>query len=94
MTRLSVLLILSSFFPSLVFAQPKVVRGNSDAHSGMLFYDVEKATDKQEKRFLYTICPEQARCLQLDFSLIQSALDADFIRFYAGDNADGPPIQQ
>lgn len=93
MTRVLFALILSLISPFVLPAQVKVVRGSSDAQSGMLYYDISKATDQQEKRFLYTICPDQARCMQLDFSLIQSAIEEDFIRVYAGEGTESEPIQ-
>lgn len=93
MTRLFFALFLCLTLPNSLTSQIKVVRGSSDAQSGMLYYDIEKANDKKEKQFLYTICPDQARCMQLDFTLVSSALESDFIRLYAGDNADGEPIQ-
>ncbi len=93
MTRALFALILFALLPSLLPAQAKVVRGNSDAQSGMLYYDIEKATDQQKKRFLYTICPEEIHCMQLDFTLVQSALEADFIRIYPGVDASEEPIQ-
>lgn len=93
MNRQIGLLLLCMGFALSAWTQTKTVRGFSDAQSGMLYYDVDKATDQKNKRFLYTICPEEASCMQLDYTLVKSALAADFIRIYLGKEVTDSPLQ-
>jgi|GEM_PF-5553288 len=76
-----------------LLGQAQTVRGFSDAQSGMLYYDFDQANDHKDKRFLYTICPEEASCMQLDYTLVKSALEANFIRIYTGKETSDEPIE-
>lgn len=69
-------------------AQP-LVQGRGKTASGMLYYDVQAAEDRLPRTYRYTICPDSAACIRLDFNLVKSVAQTDFIRVYEGNNVDG-----
>jgi hypothetical protein len=84
-------------------AQLPVVHGNSMTQSGMIYYDVNGAEDKGERIYSYTVCPDSAGCIQLDFNLIRSdqamggqvegaETGKDFIRVFDGPSNANTPI--
>lgn len=75
-------------------AQLPVIKGRSEAHAGMLYYDSDRAQDRKERSYLYTISPDSAACLQLDFTLVSDPGDGNFIRLYAGKDPSAPLLEQ
>lgn len=56
----------------------------------MFYYDVKEADDRRPRRYVYSVCPEDASCISLDFRLIQSDREVDFIRVYNGKDLQSP----
>lgn len=56
----------------------------------MLAYNVHEADDLVPKTYLYTLCPQNAACTSLDFTLLESAANQDFIRIFDGPDRDAP----
>jgi hypothetical protein len=73
------------------WAQP-LVQGRGKTPSGMLYYDAAAAEDRQPRTYRYTICPDSAACISLDFNLVRSVAQVDFITVYEGVGVEGPPI--
>jgi hypothetical protein len=76
-------------------AQLPIVKGLSRTQSGMLYYDANAAQDKKERIYSYTICPDSAACIHLDFNLVASeqgklAAPQDFIRVFDGNDNQAP----
>ena len=65
--------------------------GKSTKPNGMVFYDVEKVEDRTARIYEYTIAPDSANCLLLDFSLALSPGEKDFIELWE-DQVDGKKI--
>ncbi len=64
------LVLLGSF--ALANGQLPVIKGKSTTQSGMIYYDVNSAEDKRERIYQYTVCPDSAGCITLDFNMIRS----------------------
>jgi hypothetical protein len=77
-----------------IFAQLPLVRGTSAAQSGMLSYNVHEADDMVARTYLYTLCPQNASCTSLDFTLLESGGERDFIRVFDGADRDAPLLAQ
>jgi hypothetical protein len=84
-------------------AQLPVVKGKSTTQSGMIYYDANSAEDKRERIYSYTVCPDSAGCISLDFNLIRSeqanvgqveGQDAgtNFVRIFDGQSTAAPLI--
>jgi Gliding motility associated protein GldN len=80
--------------------QLPVVRGYSATQSGMLYYDYSVATDLRDRLYTYTICPDSAGCIALDFNLVDHPAQAGdsvgevFVKVYAGSNTQAAPIAE
>lgn len=88
--------------------QIPVVNGKSTTRSGMIYYDANLAEDKRDRIYCYTVCPDSAGCIYLDFNLIRSSQTAssqvegpsdgdqgkgvDFVRLYDGASPTAPLI--
>lgn len=72
-------------------SQLPIWSGISTKPNGMVFYDVEKVEDRTARIYEYTIAPDSADCLMLDFSLALSPGDKDFIELWE-DQSDGKRI--
>lgn len=75
-----------------LLAQLPVLKGKSATHAGMLYYDIHDADDKRPRMYEYTICPDGAGCMTLDFTLVQSKVAQDFIKVYAGASTEAEMI--
>lgn len=80
-----------------VLAQIPVVRGKSTTQSGMLYYDHQTATDAKSRTYIYTLCPDSAGCIRLDFNLVECTLtdnlmSRDFITVYDGASTEAPVL--
>ena len=84
--------LLGLFLFQTTTAQLPVIKGSSSAHAGMLYYDVAQAKDLRERRYSYTISPDSAACLRLDFTLVESPPDLDFIRVHSGTDNAAPAL--
>ncbi len=84
-----------------VKAQLPVIKGKSTTQSGMIYYDVNSAEDKRERVYQYTVCPDSAGCIAMDFNLISSdqamvgrveGLEegTHFVRIFEGNSTNGP----
>lgn len=90
-TQLRGLMLGLGLLGGLLQAQP-VVQGRGRTHSGMLYYDVAAAEDRVPRTYRYTICPDSAACISLDFNLVKSAMAEDFITVYEGSGVTGKPL--
>ena len=54
----------------------------------MLYYNSHEADDLHPTTFLYALCPPEATCLRLDFTLVESDAPRDFIRVFDGPGRD------
>ncbi|MEM7040894.1 MAG: hypothetical protein AAF570_28280, partial [Bacteroidota bacterium] len=88
----SLWLLILTTFPTWISAQLPTVRGQSVTHSGMLYYDVNAADDMRDAAYEYTVCPEKATCISLDFNLVESQNEVDFITVYEGKSREGKVI--
>lgn len=80
------------FFPQLFFAQLPVLNGKSETNSGMIYYDYKVAEDLRDRIYRYTICPDSAGCISLDFNHIEGDVPSDYIRIFAGNTVSSPLI--
>ncbi len=75
-------------------AQLPVIDGSSATRAGMLYYDHETATDQRDRIYIYTICPDSAGCISLDFNLVECLQPGeeqdDFITVYDGASIGAP----
>lgn len=79
-------------FSAPLTAQLPLVRGTSASTSGMLYYNFREADDLRPRVYVQTICPPQTSCLQLDFTLLESPQQRDFIRVFDGPDRDAPLV--
>ena len=80
------------FLPFTLMGQIPVEKGFSESHRGMFYYDVKEADDRRPRRYVYTVCPEDASCISLDFRLLHSMKEVDFIRIYDGKDPQSPVL--
>jgi hypothetical protein len=78
-----------------VAAQLPVIEGGSATASGMLYYDHSTASDKRDRLYRYTVCPDSAGCILLDFNLVECMVQLgdsarDFIRVLDGAGPTAP----
>lgn len=75
------------------WGQVPVKKGAYATQTGTFHYDEAKAEDRRVRRYLYSVCPENARCLSMDFNLFASKEEKDFIRVFDGKDTLAPLLK-
>lgn len=84
------LLLLGVLVWEMGLGQLPLFEGTSAAPAGMFYYNKDKAQDQRPRRYIYRIAPDSTSCLLLDFSLIKSPGDKDFVKVWLPGDREQP----